>query len=207
MRDLKAPHRTFFQAGLILGALAALSGLSPAFGQDKEVLFQQRRKKAQSALEERMKARFAAGWTPKSKDEQMVTRLSALQRMWERKQDRANTRSAFEAARAEVYMRLVRHYTSYGYYRRGYVYTYVQDRVTGAIRPVVRARDYWVLDPWAARLSAHFGNKAARSKGIAAAQEYHANTYFERQVRNTSQRIAVLQKQISLQAQLAAKVQ
>lgn len=203
MPNVRDPQRVFIQAVLILGALTASSGLSPVAGADEQAHFQQRAERAKAALEERMQARFTAGWIPKSRNEQLVTRLSRTNDMSVLKQDQAYRRAAFEAARAEVYLQMARDYTRIGSYRRGYLYSYAQDRVTGAIRPVVRTDDFWVLDPWAARLSAHFGSKAARSKGIAAAQEYHANTYYERRLRNTSTRIAALQRQISLKAQLA----
>lgn len=193
------------QVVVLTGLFVGVNGLSATADDDPAGAYAYRRKAAQQALEARMESRFAAGWAPKSKDAQMVTQLERLKDKRIRSQELANTRAQFEAARAEVYMQLVRHYSAIGYYRRGYSYSYVQDRLTGIYRPVIHAHDYWIMDPYAARLSAYFGNKAARSKGIAAAQEYHANTYYERLIRNSDSRIAVLKQQISLDAQLALK--
>lgn len=194
----------------LLGLLALLwiggTAAVPVRGDDSQARFEQRLQKARADLEARNNARAAAGWTPKSWEEQQVTRLSRLQDARVRKQELALTRSAFEAARAEVYMQLARDYMRIGYYRRAHGYVYGQDRVTGIVRPYYRTADYWVMDPWAARLSAHFGNRAARSKGIAAAQEYHANTYYERLIRNSGNRIAALQNQIKFDAQIAGKI-
>lgn len=189
---------------LLLAATA--TAIPPRADAQDDLQFQQRRDRAKAALQQRMQARFSAGWMPKSHDEQIVTRLERLEDSRVRKQELANTRAQFEAARAEVYMQLVRHYTRIGHYRRAYTYTYAQDRVTGIVRPIRTAHDYWVLDPWAARLSAHFGSKAARSKGIAAAQEYHANTYYERLIRNTNTRISALKQKIAFEKQLAGQM-
>ena len=203
MQDYRMGRRVEIPAGRIFLAVTAVVVSSTSLLADDALQFEHRRQAAQAALEERMKARVAAGWVPKSFEEQMVTRLQAIQRRDLLSQDKAARRAAFEAARGEVYQQMAKHYTTVGYYRRGYAYSYTSSRVYGGYRPVVRSYDYWVLDPWAARLSSHFANKAARSKGISVAQEYHANTYYARRLQNTSSRISELQRTIALNAQIA----
>ncbi|MCA9026166.1 MAG: hypothetical protein KDA86_13240 [Planctomycetaceae bacterium] len=191
---------------LILSAGFALSADSSrqgsASGLDPERA--RRAAAAKAALAERMEARRAAGWTPKSKDEQMLTMLRRLRDKYQIKQDRRATRAAFEEARGEVYLTIARDYIKYGSgYRRAYLYR--TDRWSSGIVgyvPTWNYNDYWILDPLAARLSAHFGEKAARSKGIAAAHRYHADTVYARRLNNTSSRIEELQRQISIQGKL-----
>ncbi len=194
MRHADAGFRATF---LLLIAVQAHT--SAADDRDRE--FQSQREIAKARLDERMNARRAAGWRPKSKDAQMLTKLTALARKHERTQDRLATRAVFERARGEVYLTIARDYIKYGGYYRRYHPVTVSGRYT-SYRPVVNYHDYWVLDPWSARLSAHFGEKAARSKGIAAAHEYHANTVYARRLSNTHSRIETLRRQISLEAQL-----
>jgi hypothetical protein len=191
---------------LLFGLLACWTSSDSAAHADDQARFQLLRQRAQAALEERMTARLDAGWTPKSPDQQMVTRLERLEDSRVRRQEKLMTRATAEAARAEVYITLARHYSRIGSYRRARVRTYAVDRVTGAYRPVSLSGHFWVMDPFAARLSAHFGEKSARSKAISAAHEFHANTYYERMIRNTGTRIAALQRKISLDAQLAGQV-
>jgi hypothetical protein len=206
MRDARVLIRPRLTGGLFAVVVSVTAAAGSAFGDDDQIRFEQRLQRARAELDARNQARTVAGWTPKSWEEQQVTRLGRLQDARVRKQELAMTRSTFEAARAEVYMRLARDYMRVGHFRRAYGYVYDRDRVTGAIRPRYRSVDYWVMDPWAARLSAHFGNRAARSKGIAAAQEYHANTYYERLIRNSGSRIAALQNQIKFDAQMAGQI-
>lgn len=187
-------------------ALLICVGAAPtsiAGGDEEDAEFRQMRARAQAALEERMNARIASGWTPKSRDEQMVTRLERYRDRLIRQQERAQTRAAFEAARAEVFLEMARRYTRVGYSRRRYISSHETSRIGGPLGALVRTREYHVVDPVSARLGAYFGERAARSKAIAAAQEYHANTYYERRIRNTGTRIAMLQKQIGIKAQLA----
>ncbi len=201
MRIAGARSRVLVLLILVSASLVLESRVSSADEQDRE--FQRRREAAQAALESRMSARQSAGWTPKSKDEQMLTKLTALVRKRERTQDRVATRAVFEAARGEVYLTLARDYIKYGSRYRGYSMRTFSGQYSG-YRPVLNYHDYWVLDPWSARLSAHFGEKAARSKGIAAAHEYHANTIYARRLNNIRSRIDTLQREISLKTQLAA---
>jgi hypothetical protein len=171
----------------------------------EEIRFRERLNRAKAELEGRNQARREAGWTPKSWNEQQVTRLSRLRDIRIRKQERALTRAEFEKARGEVYMQIARDYLRYGYRRYAYRYRYAPNLYTGNVHRHFSPYGHWANDRLALKLAAHFANRAARSKGIAAAQEFHANTYYERLIRGSETRIASLQKQIGF-AKLAGNV-
>ncbi|MCA9111732.1 MAG: hypothetical protein KDA52_17395, partial [Planctomycetaceae bacterium] len=71
-------------AGFALSADSSRQGSSSGLDPERA----RRAEAAKAALAERMEARRAAGWTPKSKDEQMLTQLRRLRDKYQIKQDR-----------------------------------------------------------------------------------------------------------------------
>jgi len=187
---------TAFTLGLLL------STPTPARAADPDKLA-----KAKEKLQQRMRTRVYEGYTKRTREEQELADLKVIRRRRQFEQHGIATSAAFKKAKGEAYMELAKHTLSAGTARvySGYTTSLVEDYNTGTLTPVTTRSSYVVVDPLAAAIAVHWGEKAAKFKGFAAAQEYRANTYLASRIENADMRIRSLEAAIAQNNKLAKK--
>lgn len=172
----------------------ALSGSAAA-----QTIDRVRLEAAKKELERKREARISAGWVAPSDEEKMLTKLRASRGRHEYRQHLAATRSVLEAARAEAYREVVGDFLENAVTTvdSGFRTSLIEDPNTGELMPLVTRDQQQVADPLMVAFAAHFAEKGARSAGIAAAQNYRANTFYASRIENVDRRIRDLEARIT----------